>query len=362
MGGVVERLLVIAVDEIATPSADGAHERAHVRLLDALTLFCPFTEVIRYGVFALPVRAPSRFLGGEAAVVNNCAALVRRTVGATPRLGIAEGLFSAEAAARRDFVIASGETTAFRRSLPIEELLDDKTATTARRLGLHRVGQFADVEPRRVAERFSRSVAERHRVARGEADTWSDRDEVLLRRMMEVKGTEQTTAGQQSFFGQRSEGDRRAVAVGFRAAERVGIEEVLTAAVVGGRTPRERVRWRPLGAPEGTSDSSAPWPGHLPPPSPAATLRHPVRLALRDGDAQPVTVNGRGLLSRPPASVDFGRGGAVSIAWCAGPWPHDEAWWAKRARRAHLHVVLVDQRALWLYAERGSWFLAGVFD
>ena len=358
----MERLLVIAVDEIATPSEDGANERAHVRLLEALTLFCPFTEVIRYGVFALPVRAPSRFLGGESAVVRNCAALVQRTVGVAPRLGIAEGLFSAEAAARRGCVIASGETTTFRRSLPIEELLDDKTATTARRLGLHRIGQFADVHPGRVAERFSRSIAERHRVARGESDTWGERDAVLLRRMMEVKGAEQTTAGQQSFFGQRSEGDRRAVAVGFRAADRVGIEAVLTATVVGGRTPRERVRWRPLGAPESAPDSNAPWPGHLPPPSPAATLQHPVRVTLRDGNAQTVTVNGRGLLSRPPVTIDFGRGTAVPIAWCAGPWPHDEAWWSRRARRAHLHVVLTDQRALWLYAERGSWLLAGVFD
>ena len=358
----MERLLVIAVDEIATPSNDGSHERAHVRLLEALTLFCPFTEVVRYGIFALPVRAPSRFLGGEPAVVHNCEALVQRTLGVTPRLGVADGLFSAEAAARRGCVVDPGGTTMFRRSLPIEELLDDKTATTARRLGLHRVGQFADLDPGRVAERFSRSITERHRVARGEADTWSERDDTLVRRMMEVQGTETATAGQQSFFGQRSEGDRRAVAVGFRAAERVGIEAVLTASVVGGRTPRERVRWSPLGAPESAPGANAPWPGHLPPPSPAATLTHPVRVMLRDDGGQTVTVTGRGLLSRPPATIDFGRGGAVAIAWCAGPWPHDEAWWSRRARRAHLHVVLDDQRALWLYAERGSWLLAGVFD
>jgi len=358
----VERLLVIVVDEIATPSDDGSHERAHVRMLEALTLFCPFTEVVRYGVFALPVRAPSRFLGGESAVLHNCEALVQRTLGATPRLGVAEGLFSAEAAARRSYVVASGETTAFRRALPVEELLDDKTATTARRLGLHRVGQFADLDPARVAERFSRSITQRHRIARGEADTWSERDDTLVRRMMEVQGTEVATAGQQSFFGQRSEGDRRAVAVGFRAAERVGIEAVLTASVVGGRTPRERVRWSPLGAPESAPSARAPWPGHLPPPSPAATLTHPVRVMLRDSDAQAVSVTGRGLLSRSPATIDFGRGVTTAIAWHAGPWPHDEAWWSRRARRAHLHVVLNDQRALWLYAERGSWMLAGVFD
>lgn len=358
----MERLLVIGVHEIATPSSDGAHERAHVSLLDALTLFCPFTEVVRYGVFALPVRAPSRFLGGEAAVLRNCDAVVQRTLGVAPRLGVADGLFSAEAAMQRGEVVPAGATTAFRRSLSIDELLDAKTSTTAHRLGLHSIGLFADLDPGRVAERFSRAVLQRHRIARGEADTWSERDTSLIARMTEVQGGEVATAGQQSFFGQRSEGDRRAVSVGFRAADRVGIESVLTARVVGGRTPRERVHWRPLGAPESTPPATAPWPGHLPSPSPAATLAHPVRVGLCGESGQPITVTGRGLLSAVPFTLDFGRGEPASIAWTAGPWPHDEAWWSRRQRRAHLHVVLRDERALWLFAERGSWFLAGVFD
>lgn len=361
---VVERLCVMMINELATSRDDGSVERTHCDLLDALMLLCPFTEVVRYGVFVLPVRGPSRFLGGESAVLDNCRTTVERIAGVTPRLGVADGLFSALAAARRDTVVPPGESTAFRRSLPIDDLLDPSTSTTAHRLGLHHVGLFADLDVARVTERFSRSVVDRHRVARGERDVWDEeRDAVLVERMVRSRGGETVAAGQQSFFGQRSEADRRATAVGFRAADRIGVERVLTATLVGGRTPSERVRWRPLGSPTKSSSASAPWPGHLPPPSPAATLTHPVRIGVFDDTHHPLTVTGRGLLSATPATVRFGHGVVdYEVAWSAGPWPHDESWWSLRRRRAHLHVVLRDERALWVYAERGAWFLAGVFD
>ena len=206
----VERLCVIAIDELAASRDDGSVERTHCELLDALTLFCPFTEVVRYGVFVLPVRAPRRFLGGESAVYDNCRAIVQRTVGLVPRLGVADGLFSALAAAQRETVVPPGESTSFRRSLPIDDLLDPPMSTTAHRLGLHDIGLFADLDVARVTERFSRHVVERHRVARGERDVWDDeRDSVLLTRMLQARGGEAVVDGQQSFFGQRSDADRR---------------------------------------------------------------------------------------------------------------------------------------------------------
>ena len=360
----VERLCVIAIDELAASRDDGSVERTHCELLDALTLFCPFTEVVRYGVFVLPVRAPRRFLGGESAVYDNCRAIVQRTVGLVPRLGVADGLFSALAAAQRETVVPPGESTSFRRSLPIDDLLDPPMSTTAHRLGLHDIGLFADLDVARVTERFSRHVVERHRVARGERDVWDDeRDSVLLTRMLQARGGEAVVDGQQSFFGQRSDADRRASTVGFHVADRIGVERVLTATVVGGRTPSDRVRWRPLGSPTKSWRGSAPWPGHLPSPSPAAALTHPIRIDIRDTEGRVLAVTGRGLLSATPATLRFAhRTVDYEVAWTAGPWPHDESWWSLRRRRAHLHVVLRDERALWVYAEHGAWFLAGVFD
>jgi hypothetical protein len=79
-----------------------------------------------------------------------------------------------------------------------------------------------------------------------------------------------------------------------------------------------------------------PWPGALPAPSPAWVHHDPVPAELVDGEDEPVTVSGRGVLSAAPArlSVD-GDPWLEVVAW-AGPWPLEERWWdtARRRRRS----------------------------
>lgn len=360
----MERLLALWLPGLSNESDDGAVTRTHATLLEELTLFCPFSEVVRYGLFVLPVRGPSRFMGGESIVLESVRAIAARHTPDAVLIGVADGLFAAYAAARRNTVVAPNRTASFRESLPIEELGIDELAVTARRLGLHTVGAFAALPRARVAERFSKSVVTVHDLARGERDAWELlRDPVLFRRLREIHGEEEVTVGQMGFFGDRTDADRRAIAVAHRITTRLGVEAVWTASTRGGRTPLDQVEWRPWGAPSPRRvTSSAPWPGQLPTPAPSVVLAHPVRVDVLDEVGEPVRVTGRGLMSGTIRALRFRPGSHYPVVFTAGPWPHDEGWWSTRRRRAHAHVLLEDGRAFWLFAERGEWWLAGVFD
>lgn len=360
----MERLLAIWLPELEHESDDGSVVRRHLQLLEALVLFCPFSEAVRFGLFVLPIRAPSRFVGGEEIVLQSVRSIVERVDGGEVSLGVADGLFAAAAAARRGVILAPGETARFRSALPIEECGHADFAVTARRLGLYTVGAFAALPRARVTERFNAAIVRAHELATGERDAWEEyRDPVLVRRFREVRGDEEIVLGQIGFFGDRTDADRRAVAVAHRVANRLGADGVWTASLQGGRTPLDQVAWRPWGAPSVPVDSDPdPWPGRLPTPAPSVVLRSPVRLDVLDREGNEVRVTGRASLSRDIATLRFRHGGSYEVCFSAGPWPHDEGWWSTRRRRAHVQVLLEDGRAFWVYAERGSWWLAGVYD
>ena len=360
----MERLLALWLPELERESDDGSVVRRHLELLEALVLFCPFAEAVRFGLFVLPIRAPSRFVGGEDVVLNSVRAIVERDGAGEVSLGVADGLFAATAAARRGIVLAPGETARFCAALPIEECGVADFAVTARRLGLYTVGALAALPRARVTERFNAAVVRAHELATGERDAWEEyRDPVLFRRFREVRGDEEIVLGQIGFFGDRTDADRRAVAVAHRVATRLGVEGVWTASLQGGRTPLDQVAWRPWGAPAAPEARDPdPWPGRLPSPAPSVVLRSPVRLDVLDHEGHEVRVTGRATLSSEIATLRFRHGGTYEVRFSAGPWPHDEGWWSARRRRAHAQVLLEDGRAFWVYAERGAWWLAGVYD
>ena len=66
----MERLLAIYIEALCEEQPDGSTLRDYLALLDALSVLCPFTESVRLGLFVLPIRGPSRFYGGEAAVLD----------------------------------------------------------------------------------------------------------------------------------------------------------------------------------------------------------------------------------------------------------------------------------------------------
>ncbi|MDE3008234.1 MAG: hypothetical protein KGI14_04295 [Acidobacteriota bacterium] len=359
----MERLLALWIESLSVERPDGSTLRVTQSLLDALTLLCPFTEAVRLGLFAFPLRAPSRFFGGDDVVLTMARRCVQQVADVEVLLGVGEGLFTAELAARHEVVLAAGESTQFRRAQPLEVLGRRDLTTTGHRLGLHTVGAFADLDTARVGERFDRDALIRQRVARGELSELEDqRDPRLGRRLAQLRGEDDDFDEQLGFFGQRGAGDLRADAAALRVRQRLGAEAVVVASLRGGRTPDERGALVPWGAPAPPRLEVAPWPGRLAAPSPATSLAQPLEVQLRDALGAPVVLNTRGLLSAPPATLAFSTTLRREVTWFAGPWPLVERWWALHRRRAHVQVVLSSGEAFLLSCEERRWWLVGIYD
>lgn len=128
---------------------------------------------VKPGLCALGV--PSRFYGGEAAAA---AAVAEHLVAVGVwdcRIGIADGVFAAEQAARRaatqDCLSVPARGSAdFLARLPVGVLEDAELVSLLRRLGLRTLGDFAALPARDVLTRFGAAGAGLHRLARGRDD------------------------------------------------------------------------------------------------------------------------------------------------------------------------------------------------
>ena len=203
---------------------------------------------------------------------------------------------------------------------------------------------------------------------RWQLDAWA-RDDVLtsgvvLLRLdpVEVRPDDGT---QITLWGGRTDADDRAVRAVARLTALAGEQRVLVPEAVGGRQPHDRYGWVPaaltdLADRSGPATVPAPWPGSLPSPSPAVVHPVPLPVEVLDRAGRPVAVNGRGVVSAPPARLRMPQGRSVAeqpiVAW-AGPWPLDERWWdQRRARRiARFQVLTAEGMLLLLGLERGSW-------
>ncbi|SCG47182.1 DNA polymerase Y family protein [Micromonospora coxensis] len=107
-----------------------------------------------------------------------------------------------------------------------------------------------------------------------------------------------------------------------------------------------------------------PWPGRLPPPSPAVVLPTPLAAAVHDAAGEPVVVSARLAVSAPPVRLTVGSAAPAEIVGWAGPWPVDERWWApaEARRRARFQVCLADGAALLLAVEAGRWLVEAIYD
>ncbi len=359
----MERLLALWIEELAVEKADGSSLRSLVAVLDALVSVCPFVEPVRLGLITMPMRGPSRFFGGDEAVMAAVAAAVRDVTGHEVNLGVAEGLFCAELAARQRTVVPAGGTSLFRRVQPLATLGHKELTMTARRLGLVTVGEFAELAPARVAERFSRTVQVLHRVARGELhELPSQRDKQLLTRLRTARGEDVRAEEQMGFFGQRSASDDRAQAAAHRLRHRLGVDGVLVADVRGGRSPDDRATLVPWGSPRPPARDNAPWPGQLGSPAPTTSFRCPVRVEVLDEHDAPVRLGVRGAMTGIPSILLLERGVRRRITWCAGPWLLVEQWWTAPRRRAHAQVLLETGEAMLVTTEGGQWWLTGMYD
>ncbi|MGV9193638.1 DNA polymerase Y family protein [Microbacterium sp. MC2] len=167
-------------------------QRVFAPLVARLEEHAPGVQLVRPGLCAVHARGPARYYGGEAA-----AAIVLRDalVDALPapwpagptdaglagpgleapdvRVGIADGPFSAEQAARVGTrredpvrVVPAGQSAAFLAPLPVTAL-DDEVVELFARLGIQTLGQVAEMDPQRLVERFGPRGARLHALAAG---------------------------------------------------------------------------------------------------------------------------------------------------------------------------------------------------
>lgn len=154
------------------PEADA---RAFEDVLLAIEELSPGVAPLRPGLCAL--RVPEKFYAKEIGQneAEAAAVIAERLVDLgvwDVRLGVADGLFAAEQAARRALaqdvlLVPAGESAAFLADLPIETLDDTELVSLLRRMGLITLGAFARLNAADVHTRFGSHGALLHRYARG---------------------------------------------------------------------------------------------------------------------------------------------------------------------------------------------------
>jgi len=138
------------------PARDARAFEPIVATLDVLT---PRVEITSPGEVAFPTRGPSRFFGGDDALVARTHAVVLEALGerGTVTVGIADGIFAATLAAQTDrptVVIPPGSTPGFLAHLPLARLDRPALVDVLDRLGLHTLGALAALPERDVLARF----------------------------------------------------------------------------------------------------------------------------------------------------------------------------------------------------------------
>jgi protein ImuB len=169
---------------------------------------------------------------------------------------------------------------------------------------------------------------------------------------------------QPGLWGDTGSGELRAGRALVHVQGLLGGEGVLTAVPSGGRGWSERIRLIPWGEPrEPLRPPQRPWPGALLSPVPSKGSVEPVTARVCDAAGEPVSVDGRCLLTAAPATVECGGREPVTVVAWAGPWPVVEHWWRPDSRRyARLQVCLSDDRAFLLSIEDGQWSVEGHYD
>src|SRR5215470_13163188 len=160
-----------------------------------------------------------------------------------------------------------------------------------------------------------------------------------------------------------------------RAAVRVqamlGHDAVTRPVLAGGRSPDEQVTLVPYGGghdrtlpPGGPGRTGEPWPGRIPPPSPATVYPAPQPARIADDSGAAVAVSGRGVVSAPPARISADGAPWLAVTAWAGPWPVTERWWHPHAarRRARFQLVTEDGAAWLVAVQEGRWLIEARYD
>ena len=152
---------------------DPVHDaRAFEPVLAAIEQVTPGVQLVRPGTCVLRARGPARYYGGEDQAAAELLRCVEGLGIPEARIGIADGPFAAEQAARssgpeRIRVVPAGSSPAFLAPLPIAQLGQAELTPLFRRLGIHTLGDLAALDATDVRERFGERGARCHAIACG---------------------------------------------------------------------------------------------------------------------------------------------------------------------------------------------------
>jgi len=156
----------------------GLDSRAFEPIIAALEQLVPGVQVLRPGLCAVKVRGAARYYGGEKAAGLFLAGRADEEGAGGARVGIADGIFTADQAARQAArraapvqVVAQGAAAGFLSPLSVGLLEDPQLVTLLRRLGIRTLGEFAELAADDVFTRFGHDGARLHALASGR-DSW----------------------------------------------------------------------------------------------------------------------------------------------------------------------------------------------
>lgn len=147
--------------------------RAFAPLVARIEEHAPGVQIVRPGLCALRARGPARYYGGEDEAARMLVRLLAADGVDDARASVADGVFTAEQAARTTRtdsavrVVPPGESGPFLAPLSVATLGDDELAGLLARLGVHTLGDFAAMPIGRVRERFGDRGVRLHALAGG---------------------------------------------------------------------------------------------------------------------------------------------------------------------------------------------------
>lgn len=149
------------------PSRD---ERAFLPALHLIESHAPGVTLLRPGLAVLRARGISRYHGGEEQAASALASVLAEAGFPEVRIGVADGPFTAEIAARGPSprtVVPAGGARDFLAPFPVQVLRDEQITALLLRLGVRTLGEFTALAPSDVRDRFGERGARLQALAAG---------------------------------------------------------------------------------------------------------------------------------------------------------------------------------------------------